>query len=1267
MKAGAPPAASAAPPALKHDFELDLPTVSGARASGPRQSVAARPSEDDDLFADLPTPVADLPAPVAARGLAKPAAPAPSADLPALAPARKVPSIKQTMAFSGELDLPDLVTNADLPSPASVGLPAAVSNVGLPSLASNVGLPAVPNVGLPAQKPGPPKLPPAVPRGGPPMSPAAAARTRGTATFGEIDLPSLANDLPTVANDLPAVASSLPSVAGSLPSLAGSLPAVASSLPTVAGSLPSVANALPAVANALPAMQNTLPTAQRNPSIPAAFGDDFGELELPRQAATSQAAPPQTEGGGLFDENPFTSVAPAKPTNSDDGGFGELELPVPPDDPSAGFGAPDFAPSSVQGMDRGGAGGMAFGELDLGGAGDTSSPFGGDDMGEASLGSIIQPPPVPGPAEVSRLSQMGKLDKEDAPGTGEVTGTVEATIESPAARSQRERKAVESRGPSPLPKILGGFLAIVLIGGGALTLTPYGAFGSNVVSDAIHKDEYAKAASAALDILHDGLKDDVFSESKAAADKLAAARAARPRARTLTSVAAIAEFETELRFGKEADRANRAKLWLTSDMPEPRASAQYYDVAMAGAAALDRDNTKAKAAFDAAARKYAGDPIAQDVAFMSGQLALRTGDGAGASAAFGKALSLAPGARAHFGLAQAAMVSGDLKTAGKELDATILASPKHGAALVVRAQLTWSLGREDSDAEAALKDLATLLEGPAKDSISTSDQAEAYALRGVIQFARGRTVEARKAFDEALKVDSRNVSALVGQGDVFYDEGRYTEAVGRYDTAKGVDPNSTKAIVGDAKTLIALERLADAKTELLDAVKRFPKSAVAMRWLAICVSDLGGKKEAEKDFLAAIGLLDPKDPEAIDTYAAYATFLAAEGRADEATATLADAQKKLPDNAALERALGDVAEMQGHHADAIVRYRAAIAKDSQDTTSRFRLGQALRRNNMLEEASKVFDDVYTADKSYPGLSLERGILFEQSGHVEDALAQFQKALEKAPNDPDLTLRVGEALVAIGKPEDALPKLKDVLKQRPNSAEAEHYIGRALMLEGGVHAVEAMRHLRTAADKDPNSAEYHLYVGWLANDEEQPELTLARKEIDRALELDKTLADAYWQRGVNEAKVGANDDALKDLRLALQLKPTRYEAHASLAQVYEQKNQPDQAIAEWNMAFAHDDSNEFWNFRFGKLLLAQGRYVEAAKRLKAATEAGEAEQPRPGWLVMAEFPAAEALRRAGDRAGAIAHYNAFLQHADSNDPNMRDAQRALRDLGAPYQE
>src|SRR6185312_15452095 len=98
----------------------------------------------------------------------------------------------------------------------------------------------------------------------------------------------------------------------------------------------------------------------------------------------------------------------------------------------------------------------------------------------------------------------------------------------------------------------------------------------------------------------------------------------------------------------------------------------------------------------------------------------------------------------------------DYKTAKDELDATLKESPNHGDALLLRAKVAWAQAHDDPAAEAALKDLGALLDGPAKSKISDPVAAEALAQRGSIQLVRGRSAEAREAFDGALKKDARN-------------------------------------------------------------------------------------------------------------------------------------------------------------------------------------------------------------------------------------------------------------------------------------------------------------------------------------------------------------------------------------------------------------------------------------------------------------------------------------------------------------------------------
>ncbi len=212
----------------------------------------------------------------------------------------------------------------------------------------------------------------------------------------------------------------------------------------------------------------------------------------------------------------------------------------------------------------------------------------------------------------------------------------------------------------------------------------------------------------------------------------------------------------------------------------------------------------------------------------------------------------------------------------------------------------------------------------------------------------------------------------------------------------------------------------------------------------------------------------------------------------------------------------------------------------------------------------------------------------------------------------------------------------------------------------------MRYLQRAVEIDPNRAEYHLYVAWAANEATPAQLGLARAEVEKALALDKLLADAYWQRGIVSLRGGAINDAMKDLKHALELKPARFEAHAALAECYEQKNDLPAATIEWAKAIAGDDTQPLWRYRYGRLLLDKNQPAEAAKHLAFAFDAAKKMQPRPGWLGRAAFEAGEALRKTGQKQQAVEAYNLYLEISSPTDPDRRDALKGLKELGAPYE-
>jgi predicted Zn finger-like uncharacterized protein len=1192
--------------------------------------------------------------------------------------------VVNNLAASAQADSPARVPSAEMPSdfPSALG---SLDDPGLPVISAN--LPAAKKQGadLPAlKKPAPPRPAPKAPPAPPAAKPEAAAVAEMELGDIDLDLPSVPAglptpsrgrssrppapsasmgidlpapvadlpsakrssdfDLPSIAADLPVAAASLPVVSASLPSVASAgLPSVASAgLPSVAASLPSPAASLPVAARgfgeiALPTVAESLPTAMptehhlpaRSPIPDAAASTSFGEIELPREP-TFVALPPPVA---------VTSASPGREPSTD---FADLELDEPRSRGhiSARPSGPSDRPAQHSDPNRGG--GMSFGEVDLA----TSQ---GEAIGmEASIG-VDSPAPSMEPAAVARPAPARLPAAAVAVRT---TGRLRPAP-TPAKRSIGKRLTL-------------GLAVALVLGGASLQLTPHGAYGYLDAVDLVYAKDYEQAAAATIGTAEKALATDTYDEAKRAIDAAAVAHDRMRRARSLTAFAAIVDFATTVHFGPDTARASRAKQLLAEFPPESHM--KYVDVARAAEAAAGDDLDKARRGLDSSAGKYeVADPLQVEIAVLRGDVELAAKDARAATVAFQRALQLSNDARGHFGLARARDMSGDAAGAQAEIAATLAASPLHPGALTMRARMK-SAPTEEAQ---ALRDLATVLDGPARSKAAPKELSRAYAARAWVHLERGSASDARDAFAQAVKLDPRNVAALSGEGHLFLNEGRYTEALARFETVLQQDPGSPDAIADDAEAKLALERLADAKQQLIEARKTFPKSVSIMLLLGKVEQHLGNSDAAEADLRAAVAMVDPLRREGVMPYVALSELLSSRGRLADAKATLDEARKKLAPSATLDRALGQVAELQGEHDVAVTLYRSAIAKDPRDVASHFRLAVTLRRIRKFDEAGIELDQVYAVDKDYPGLSLERGLLFEETGDVEKAIEQFNGALARAPGDPDLQLRVGSAYVVIGRPDDAIPILRKVLEERPTSAEAHHFLGRALMLKSPLQQAEALRYLKRAVDLNPNRAEFHVYLAWAANEAIPAQLELARDEIDKALALDSLDAESYWQKGVLERMEGAIEDAIKDEKRALELRPSRYEAHATLAECYEDRNDERTAMAEWAKVIASDGDipapdggvrHPYWRYKYGKLLIQHGNAAAALPLLLAAATTIEKSEQRPAWLAPLEFLTAEALRKGGRKAEAIEHYRRFMDIAPVSSPDRTDAQTALTRLG-----
>jgi tetratricopeptide (TPR) repeat protein len=794
------------------------------------------------------------------------------------------------------------------------------------------------------------------------------------------------------------------------------------------------------------------------------------------------------------------------------------------------------------------------------------------------------------------------------------------------------------------------FVPLVVLAGGMLKFTSMGPFGYFAISDTLNQDSYTAKLTSFREAAQDQMGVDTSAEAITLVARSLSEQQGMPRYVPMRAYAAYLSFMQCIRFGEDLESMANGRQLL--DAMPPEASGDLVALARAARAAAEGQVSAAANQLAPLTQRMSNDV---DAMVLAAEVALLGGLDKEALTFWKQAVDLKKSARSLYGLARAQLRLGKDGDARKNAEAVLKLSKVHAGGRALIAELLWRENNKDTRALELLHEITK--KGEVQAAASTFELVAAYALLGDIQLSQSKLTAAKKSYGSALKINPRAERALVGNGELFYRTGRNAEAKVRFEAAFKVNPRNVLAVVGKAKTMIRAEDAKGAK-ELLIPLAKTSKHPLVGYQLGLAYESLGDRDTAEKAYRGAIKA-GGAHPDVVYPYVALATLLNKKGRAEDAENTLAEATEKLPNNPALHNAKGDVALRGGRLDDAKDEFNRALKLEPENSTSRFRLAITHRRGREFAMAAKELDTIAAADPEYPGLALERGALFQETGETSKALAMYNEALKKAPEDIDLKLRVASTQVINGQPQQAIKLLREVLGKRPQSAEVNHFLGRALLLSGET-IPEALRLLQNAAQFDPNRAEYQLFVAWAANSNGQP--SIAEEAINKALELDENLGDAYWQRGVWLLKKGASADALKELNRALELNPSRFEAYASIAQCMIDQVKPTEAISAWNRAIEGNPKVPEWRYRLGKLLIDKSSINEAAPHLKAAVDLTMERKQTPGWLWNANWLLGESLYHA-DPKRALTAYKEYLRLTPSDNAYREDAMARVDELEA----
>jgi len=239
-----------------------------------------------------------------------------------------------------------------------------------------------------------------------------------------------------------------------------------------------------------------------------------------------------------------------------------------------------------------------------------------------------------------------------------------------------------------------------------------------------------------------------------------------------------------------------------------------------------------------------------------------------------------------------------------------------------------------------------------------------------------------------------------------------------------------------------------------------------------------------------------------------------------------------------------------------------------------------------EEAIADFNRAIELNTDNPMAYANRAVVQQRLGHLEEALADFNRAIELHPNDHQYYLDRATVKIRLGKFAEAIEDLNRSLELSPESAEATYLRGVANVELGNLE--EGNKDFERAIVLEPRLAEINYQPG---------------DGIDRILEfyMNNSEAEALFQRAMVKVRAGDFEGALADLNRAIELDPQDEMLYSNRGAARAQLGQYEEAMADFNRALELYPRNVRVYCNIATLKMMLGDYQEALRNVERALE------------------------------------------------------------------
>jgi len=210
--------------------------------------------------------------------------------------------------------------------------------------------------------------------------------------------------------------------------------------------------------------------------------------------------------------------------------------------------------------------------------------------------------------------------------------------------------------------------------------------------------------------------------------------------------------------------------------------------------------------------------------------------------------------------------------------------------------------------------------------------------------------------------------------------------------------------------------------------------------------------------------------------------------------------------------LGVIAQMRGHHLEAVQKFREALALQSAYGPSRLLLGTSLLALGRNAEAVRELQRAVRLMPQEPQARFQLAKAYEASENRIAAAQQLQKLVELAPEDPEYAYQMGKAWMRLSG-----WSYQQIARINPNSARLQQGLGQEYALQEKYDL--ALAAFQRAAEADPQLPEVHLAIGSILLEHKKYDQALAEIALELKL-VPASKAAAELKTRIENAKAGS---------------------------------------------------------------------------------------------------------------------------------------------------